>query len=240
MIKKIKALIAENRTFHKEQTNQLKELEWAHVYHDSIRGYSFLEDLQLNVGRWAGNYAFFYVLHRVLLDYKPEKIVEFGLGESSKFISAYLNNMLLNSSHTIIEQNESWKHAFESKFELSKKSEIKIGDLIEKHIKGFKTTQYNNIEQLIPLKPDLYVVDGPIGSPRYSRYDIVNLACDFEPSDEFIIIFDDCNREGEVDTLKDLYHVLKSKDIAFVKAKYQGVKSVAVIATMKYRFVTTL
>jgi hypothetical protein len=240
MIKKIKALLVENRDFHKAKTRQLKELEWAQVYHDSIRGLPFIENLSLNIGRWAGNYTFFYLLNRILLDYRPKQIVEFGLGESSKFISAYLSNLLLDSSHLVIEQNVLWKQAFEKRFTLSKNSQIKIGDLIEKENKGFLTTQYNNIEELIPSIPDLYVVDGPIGSARYSRYDIVNLAQRFLANDEFIIIFDDCNREGENDTLIDLYQVLKSKKIAFVKAKYQGVKTVAIIATMKYRFITTL
>ena len=42
-----------------------KEIEWAHIYHDSIRGKKPIEELGLNIGRWAGNYSFFYVLNRI-------------------------------------------------------------------------------------------------------------------------------------------------------------------------------
>ena len=110
MIKKIKSLINDFRENNKNiisllQLNhiQSKELEWAHIYHDSIRGKKHIENLSLNIGRWAGNYSFFYVLNRILNDYKPEKILDLGLGESSKLISTYLEHYLPNSTHTIVE-----------------------------------------------------------------------------------------------------------------------------------------
>jgi hypothetical protein len=81
MLKKIKNLIQENIKFHKASQAGLNELYWANVYHDSIRGKKELENLGLNIGRWAGNYTFFYVLNRILNDYQPKKIIEFGLGK---------------------------------------------------------------------------------------------------------------------------------------------------------------
>jgi hypothetical protein len=36
-----------------------KEIEWAHIYHDSIRGKKAIEELELNIVKWAGNYCFF-------------------------------------------------------------------------------------------------------------------------------------------------------------------------------------
>jgi hypothetical protein len=92
MISKIKALIKENRNNHLMNSMLLKDLEWANIYRDSIRGKEWLEKLPLNVGRAAVNYNFFYVLNRILNDYKPNRILEFGLGESSKFISTYILN----------------------------------------------------------------------------------------------------------------------------------------------------
>ena len=102
--------------------NQSKELEWAHIYHDSIRGKKWLEELPINVGRWAGNYSFFYVLNRILNDYKPKRILELGLGESTKVISAYINNYLTDSTHIVVEQDADWAKAFNEKFTLSKNS----------------------------------------------------------------------------------------------------------------------
>ncbi len=114
------------------------ELRWAHVYHDSIRDKEYMSKLPLNIGRWAGSYAFFYVLNRILSDYKPKEILELGLGESSKVISTYLDNYLIESSHTIIEQDDSWKDSFNERFKLSTRSNIHILPLQKKNVKGFE------------------------------------------------------------------------------------------------------
>ena len=102
----------------------LKELNWANIYHDSIRGKKEIEALSLNIGRWAGNYAFFYVLHTILSKGKPTNVLELGLGESTKFISTYLKNYLPQTSHIVIEHDESWISFFNSSFELNSNSKI--------------------------------------------------------------------------------------------------------------------
>ncbi len=101
MIKGIKKVI-NNQILTEEILLTNRELLWANNFHDSIRGKKCLQELNLNIGRWAGNYSFFYILNRVLMDYKPIGILDLGLGESSKFISTYLDNFLPNSFHTII------------------------------------------------------------------------------------------------------------------------------------------
>ncbi|MEZ0130278.1 hypothetical protein AB9T88_11140, partial [Flavobacterium sp. LBUM151] len=67
MIRRIKQLIKENKERQNRIIAQNEELLWASVFHDSIRGKKGIEDLSLNIGRWAGNYSFFYVLNRILI-----------------------------------------------------------------------------------------------------------------------------------------------------------------------------
>ena len=62
---------------------------------------------------------FFYVLNRILSDYKPSSILEMGLWESTKFISYYANNYLPNSSHFVIEQSQEWLDTFNGRFKLA-------------------------------------------------------------------------------------------------------------------------
>ena len=240
MLRKIKALIHENRLNQKNILLQSKELEWAHVYHDSIRGIDWLEKSPLNIGRWAGNYSFFYVLNRILSDYKPKKIVELGLGESSKFVSSYLENYLFDSSHTIIEQDENWKNSFATSYKLSSRSKIIHCLLQEKEIKGFVTKVYQDLEKKIDKKFDLYIVDGPHGSERYSRYDIVSLVANFEVEDQFIIIMDDTNRQGERDTVLEIKELLKTKSISYYQGDYIGNKCVTLIVSEKYKYSTSM
>jgi hypothetical protein len=240
IIKKIKRLILEDKAFQINQINLLKEVEWAHIYHDSIRGKPWLEDLPLNIGRWSGNYAFFYVLNRILSDYKPRSIFEMGLGESSKFVSRYLDFYLKDSFHTIIEQDEDWKEFFNSNFTLSEKSKIEIYELDKINIRGFDVNIYKGFENRKTHYYDLYIVDGPFGSPRFSRYDIISIVNKMKWKDEFIIILDDYNRLGERDTAKELVQILESKNIRTYKAVYQGNKSLMVIGTEKYKYVASL
>lgn len=240
MIKRIIELISENRVNQRKIIELSQELDWANVYHDSIRGKEHFEKLSLNIGRWAGNYSFFYVLNRILNDFKPKLILEMGLGESTKFIMAHIDNVMLETKHLIIEQDENWATIFKKSVNLSSHSIIKICPLQKIEVKGFKTNSYLNLNEIVNSKYDLYVIDGPFGSKNYSRYDIVNIAKDFEKGDEFIIIFDDYNRLGEKETVKDLLELLKQKRINIHTESYTGVKSVLIIATDRYRYSTSL
>jgi len=240
MIKKYYNLLVELVSIHKDNYKMCKENEWANIYHDSIRGIEFIETLPLNIGRWAGNYAFFYLLNRILNDVKPNTILELGLGESSKFISRYLDNYLTNSNHLIIEHDINWKIQFLNKFNLSKKSKIQICNMITRNIEGHFINSYANILEVINIKYDFYIIDGPIGSNHYSRYDIIEIATALNPEDEFIILFDDYNRTGEKNTIKKLLLMFNEKNINVYSKIFSGNKEVMILVTKKYKYLITV
>jgi len=239
-LKKIKNLIREHISDQRQILAQTNEVEWAMIYHDSIRGKAFLENLPLNIGRWAGNYSFFYVLNRVLSDFRPLKILDMGLGESSKFISTYLENQLHQSSHTVIEQNSEWITLFKEKFTLTERSTVIYLPLVQKNINSFQVNSYDGLEEQITGIFDLYIVDGPFGSDRFSRFDIIGLLKRLNPQDEFMIIMDDMGRRGEQDTFNEIGKLFKTKGIAYTVGFYEGNKSVAIIASDKYKYATSL
>ncbi len=232
-IKKIKNYI-------KNSNAQFAELEWAHIYKETIRGKKWLEELSISPGRWAGNYSFFYVLTRILSDYKPNKIIEFGLGESSKMISTFINNELNNSTHLIIEQSEDWTEKFNSRFTLSKNSTVINLPLSVKRINNFPVNCYEGIEKYKNEFFDLYVIDGPFGSDHFSRFDICNLAEEFKQNQEFIILFDDYNRDGEKETVAHLIEICNKKKIEIHIGEYCGNKNQVVICTEKFKYAATL
>lgn len=219
--------------------HQANEIEWANIYHDSIRGKKWLEELPLNIGRWAGNYSFFYVLHRILNDYQPKNILEIGLGESTKMISTYLDNFLTQSKHTVVEHNPDWVNSFTNKFKISDRSKIEVIDLELKIVNGFEVTGYKDFDIKITDDFDLYIVDGPFGADRFSRYDIISLVKKFELNKEFIILFDDTNRKGELETCDDICSILKKKKINYHTFHYFGNKASTIIASDKYKFSTS-
>ena len=242
MAGRLKDNLKNNPQWHHRTHLQNMELEWAHVFHDSIRGKPWLESLPLNIGRWAGNYSYFYVLCRLLNDYQPAKIIEFGVGESSKVVSAFLENQLPDSQHVILEEDEDWAAAFSDRFELSKRSEINLLPIKEKQTSdGVPYKGYDGIEAFVgSSKYDLYLVDGPKGSPNCSRYDIAVALEAIESGDEFIVVIDDHDRPGEQETAERVEQLLREKGLTIFSGQYIGNSSQIVIATPKYRFATTL
>lgn len=226
----------------KKQENRgvLKEIHWAHIYNNSIRGEDFLRLLGLNIGRWAGGYPFFYILNRVLKDYRPSSILELGLGESTKLISSYLDNVLIHSSHIVVEHSEEWTRIFESTFKLCDRSKIINMDLCLKDLNGFNVHSYHDFEKHFSNSFDLYVIDGPYGSTGYSRFDIVSIVQKFLVTEKFIIVFDDSNRFGELDTIKVIFRILKEKNIKYFTQTYSGIKSTTIICSEDYKYATSL
>jgi len=225
---------------YKERAGKLSELTWANVYHDSISDKPWLQAIGLNVGRWAGGYSFFYILNRILNDVKPTKVIEFGLGESSKFISTYIQNELRETKHIVIEHDNIWVENFNSRFILSQNSNIILKKLIKQNIKGFTVTTYDSFFNEVDNDIQLYIIDGPLGSDRYSRYDIIKLLEKRKNFDDFIIIFDDVDRRGEQDTVVDIYNFLDSNKVNFFTEVYKGEKWQRVIVSEKYKWLISL
>ena len=241
MYRRLREDLKANPASHHRTHLQNMELEWAHVFHDSIRGKPWLESLPLNVGRWAGNYSFFYLLCRLLNDYQPKSIIEFGLGESSKVIAAFIENQLQDCRHTIIEENPDWRDSFLSRFPLSDRSEIKIMTAEQKQLAGGSIYNgYSGIDTAVTQTFDLYLVDGPTGSENCSRYDIVTIAERLTQGDEFVILIDDYDRAGEQETAEALLEQFKQQGIDVHTGIYMGNASQIVIATNRYRFATTM
>lgn len=237
--KSILNLLDFNKKVRDKFDKQLLELEWANIYHDSIRGKEWLTGLPLNIGRWAGNYTFFYVLNRILMDYKPKRILELGLGESTKFISAYIDHYLLDSNHTVVEQDKEWMKIFLEKNKLSSRSSLICCPLVKVSFQGSEVNTYEGFENKVQDKFDFYLIDGPFGSPRNSRRDILNLLTKLNTDDQFIVLMDDTNRIGEQDTLQEIISILKRNNIPLYIGEYEGVKKLTIIATEKYRFSTS-
>jgi hypothetical protein len=241
MIKKIKRLIEENRSYHRATLRKLNELEWANVYHDSIRGKKWIENLPLNIGRWAGNYPFFYFLHRILEETQPESILEFGLGESSKMINAYIDNSQSVSEYLVIEHSKDWKNQFLEKNKSNDVFDIKICEL---EVKKFNTEiykSYKNLSEVIKDKKfDFYLFDGPFGSKHYSRFDLIMCFNTTIKTDKFIILLDDTHRKGEIETLDVLKSNFDDKNIEYFSRSFSGVKTFTLIVSPDYKYLLSL
>lgn len=234
MFKKIREIV---KTI-KNNKSLAEELLWSSIYHDAVKA-TWADNQPLNVGRWAGNYSFFYVLFRILNDYKPKNIIEFGLGESTKMITKYVASNEDFEKHLIIEQDQDWKATYLSNTILHDKSKIEVLPIIQKKYKEGTYNSYSDIEKLEVSNFNFYLIDGPFGSQSYSRFDIYALLKENSLQEDFIILFDDYDRIGEKQTVKEVLELLKSKNIEVFTKSYSGIKSVFVIATKKYKYATS-
>ena len=87
------------------------EAVWANVFHDATVGSDWLTDKAFWQGRASLGYQAMYVVYRILNEIRPKRILELGLGQSTKLISQYVwaNADVL---HTVVENNEAWIRFF--------------------------------------------------------------------------------------------------------------------------------
>jgi len=216
---------------------KINEIMWADIYRETIKDVPWLKTLSISPGDMAANFSLLYILVRILKENKIESVLEFGLGQSTRIIESFNIHTNKLIKHDVIEDNDDWINTFE-KNRTSKYSIISFTrTTINKHNHSIQI--YDKLQKSVKCNYDLYLIDGPRGLPRYSRYDICILAAAFNRQSQFIIIIDDYNREGEKQTVSDLIYILDSKNITVHKKEYSGTKDQLVITTEFYKNVIT-
>jgi 16S rRNA G966 N2-methylase RsmD len=250
LIKNLAAIKGELNTFQKttesyyENTQKLlMENNWCNVFNSAIRGNVWFYDVPLNVGRWAGNYSFFYVLFRILNDTKPLKILELGLGESTKMIQAYIKNYNQTSSCTSIEHSLEWIEVKKKSGISEKYINIVQVELAEEIVNECQTIRYSNLVEVLSERKEKYnliIIDGPLGSDCFSRSNIIDIVQNGLLNDEFIIIMDDVNRKGEQETSQVLINFLNKRGYIFHVGHYSGEKDQLIIVSKELKYLTSL
>ena len=231
--------------FLKNWERQTREGLWASCFRDATLSSSWfdLSRISLFPGRWAVGYNYCYVLFRILEEYEPEDILEFGLGESSKIISEYLKNKNINAKHIIIEQSREWEESFSKRYTLSKNSKVIVTELSKEENEGiFRFDKARLSESLNNRKFDLISIDAPWGTERkkeLSRCDIIPFLPECLKKD-FVIIIDDYGRIGEKRTADRIIECLESHGLEVCYEVYKGESDILVISSKGWKFCTSL
>lgn len=218
----------------------LDEVLWAQIYHDTIAGREDLRGLSLSPGRWAANYSLLYLIVRVLLAVRPKRILELGLGESSKVISTLLNSELPDSRHIVVEHDDQWISFFTTNFTLSSRSEIFRCNLIESKSDGIAPRRYADFQKCLKDGFDFYLIDGPFGSEPFSREELIQIVDSLQEGHSFVIIMDDYNRTGERKTVELALERLRARGVSFKSTVYSGVKDQFVLVSPENKFIISL
>ncbi len=225
-----------------DSARNASEAVWAQIFNNTINKSSWLKDKNFSPGRWAVGYDNLYVTYRILNEIKPKKILELGLGQSTKMLSQYAN-FEKDVEHTVIEYDPNWISFFKKNFNPRPKSRIIQFD--------YELCDYNDCSGVRIFKGlsdfmrkekfDFITVDAPWSGDQtqYARIDLLFALPDCL-SENFIILFDDCDRIPEINTVTAMEEKLKEFNIQYAKGRYRGKKDCILICANHLKFLTSM
>lgn len=215
---------------------------WAEVFNDTIARSSWLKDKTFSPGRWAVGYPYLYAMYRVLSEARPKRVLELGLGQSTRMIAQYAA-AFDDVEHIVVEQDPAWVEFFCGGFMLSDRTRIITLE--------YETVPYKEASAVRVYKDfadalagrtfDFICIDAPQGGdmPQYARIDVLRLlpGC---VSDDYVIMIDDCNRSGELATVQEMETILAQQAFGCKRGLYRGEKDCILLAAESKGFLTTM
>lgn len=218
-----------------------EENTWSNVFHDVIKDSVWLMNKAFAPGRWAAGYQMLYVMYRILDSVKPKKILELGLGQTTRMISQYSG--YYHAEHQVVEHDPKWIEFFATTYEVPDNVKfVNIDTITDKYLDDEAVIMYQGFEeQFRGQKFDFICIDAPLGGKaiKYARVDILKILPECLESD-FVLLLDDTERTGETNTIKLLQNTFEENGIEYVMKRYDGRKSSMIFTTKKYSFLTSL
>lgn len=196
-----------------------REILFANYFRDSIQNSTWVKDKSFSAYGGAANYSLLYKLYKIYDVVRPENILEFGLGQSTKLTLQYLKHNK-KAKAFVIDDSQEWIDIYKNQFDIPNNLELiklKLQDFKYKGKILQKNNEYAGLKKATgKVKFGLVIVDGPIGYDKeYSRTNIVSLTDNLAKN--FIVIFDDAERPGEQRTIQILKEELHKNKIEFAE-----------------------
>lgn len=115
------------------------------IFNNTISDSKWLKYKSFSPGVWAADYGLLYTLYRVLNGMRPQNILEFGLGQSSKMLHQY--GKFFNINVLTCEHDDNWIDFFSKEKDGQYDLKIKQMELETISYKGFETLTYKNCVQ---------------------------------------------------------------------------------------------
>lgn len=225
-----------------DSARHASEAVWAQIFNNTISESLWLKDKTFSPGRWAVGYPYLYVMYRVLNETRPKRILELGLGQSTRMIAQYAA-AFQDVEHIVVEHDPEWVEFFCNDFPLPKNTKVVM---LEREMAPYKEAEAVRVfkgfqETFQGQKFDFISVDAPLGGDmkQYARIDVLNLIPD-GLGENFVIMVDDCNRIGENNTVKEIENKLIELNIPISVGKYCGRKDCSLVCVKKFTFLTTM
>lgn len=218
------------------------EAVWAEIFNNAISGSTWLKNTAFSPGRWAVGYPVLYAMYRILNEARPKRILELGLGQSTRMIAQYAAAHE-NVEHIVVEHDHEWIDFFKNDFQLSSRSRIMQ---LDREMVPYKEAEAVRVfkgfrEQFQGQKFDFIFIDAPLGGDmkQYARIDVLGMLPECL-DDNFVIIIDDAERSGEAHTVKEMELCLKNAGIPYRRGRYCGKKDSVLLCAEHMAFLATL
>lgn len=181
------------------------------------------------------DYKMVYLLSRIIKEIKSiHNIIEFGVGISTILFLKLCNynNMKIisvdHSQHWIMEISEEINNPNHN-FILTRLKEYNYGKM------KYTWYDYDTLEPAYKNKFNLILVDGPFSSNNYSRFGI-NVIIEQICSTDYIIIWDDLHRFGELQSFVQMIDILRKMNFDPEHILFDGIKKIGLIYSKNYMF----
>jgi hypothetical protein len=191
----------------------------------------------------AGNPSLQLFILKVLEFVKPASILELGSGQTTKILSCYYKQNK-NIRITTLEQNSDWQRRLS---QLTCHKYI-YSPLVERKFLC-ANGKYNISTKWFDYKPnekfDFIIVDGPDNhgscntTSDFSRSGILEYIPSILDSN-FVVVFDDAERYGEIQTIKVFKEILLLNKIPNIYFQIHGVKSQVVLCSPTFGFLESI
>lgn len=222
-----------------EKLNRLdlfvKEIHFSSVFKDTILDSEWLLKKSFSPRGGAASYSLLYLIYRILNEVHPEKILEIGMGQTTKMIAQY--SKYYGKKHVVVESDIDWINAFKSNNGDIIGDNTVFANLPTTMIQydGESVRVYDRFESVVD-DYDFIVIDGPFGGDmkKYSRIDVLLNAGMI--TENTIIIVDDFERVGEMNTVNAIIDKMKTMNKNMKRYVYHGMKQQVIIAHENKRF----
>lgn len=241
-IKALTAAVEKSRQQAAAATRSADEAVWAAIFNNTITHSTWLLDKTFSPGRWAVGYPYLYVMYRVLNEARPKRILELGLGQSTRMIAQYAA-AFDDVEHIVVEHDQEWIDFFCNDFQLSSRSKIVR---LDREMVPYREAEAVRVfkgftEAFEGQKFDFISIDAPLGSDmkQYSRIDVLEILPQ-SLSKSFSVMLDDCNRKGELRTIDEIETKFLEFKVQYSKGKYSGKKDFYLLSSMDIKFLCSL
>lgn len=182
----------------------------------------------------AANHSLLYLLTRIIGQFSIERTLEFGCGQTSFLIDEVRKKTGSPDVAWAVESDTFWAEKVSGRIG----GRVIQAPLVKRRVCDRECWTYDLGELRPDDKFDLFVVDGPAGSTRYSRFGSLEVI-ERHLNRDFIVIFDDAERIGEVDTVRACRALLREKGVVFFEKVFSAATQQHVFFSDRYREVAS-